>query len=307
MATIRVQKNKDYSVINNTGLNDSNLSFKAKGILAYLLSKPDNWTCQVQDLSKNSTDGRDAIYSGLKELRTNGYLIKRPIRIKGKVSEWEEILFETPNTEAISIYKEQEIKNETAALKRAETIKKKKINPLTENTDVDLTISGKSVNGNTVNEKAVNITNTNLPNTNLPSTNLLVVEAEQLFEDNICKLKKTTKTQFEKYCTNYDVDFIMATIELCAEINTESFAGFKTIISGYIDKGIITKQDLKTYVAEYRSQSKKLRDKERAKREARANKKPETYNTKSSNFNNFEQRTYDFEDLERKLLGWDND
>lgn len=148
-------------------------------------------------------------------------------------------------------------------------------------------------------------TKTNYTKTNI--TNLLVIKAAQLFEDNICKLKKTTKEQFIKYCTDYDIDFIMATIELCAEINTESFAGFKTIISGYIDKGIVTKQDLKAYVAEYRLQSKKLRDKERAKREARANKKPEIYNTKSSNFNNFEQRTYDFEDLERKLLGWDKD
>ena len=30
-------------------------------------------------------------------------------------------------------------------------------------------------------------------------------------------------------------------------------------------------------------------------------------NAKNSNFNNFEQRTYDFEDLEKKLLGWDKD
>lgn len=148
-------------------------------------------------------------------------------------------------------------------------------------------------------------TKTNLTKTN--NTNLLVVEAEQLFEDNICKLKKTTKEQFIKYCSKYDIEFIKEIIELCAEINTESFAGFKVIINGYIDKGIITKQDLKAYVAEYRLQSKKLRDKERAKREARANKKPEIYNTKSSNFNNFEQRTYDFKDLERKLLGWDKD
>lgn len=30
-------------------------------------------------------------------------------------------------------------------------------------------------------------------------------------------------------------------------------------------------------------------------------------NSKNSNFNNFEQRTYDFDELERKLLGWDKD
>ncbi|WP_027633079.1 hypothetical protein [Clostridium hydrogeniformans] len=33
----------------------------------------------------------------------------------------------------------------------------------------------------------------------------------------------------------------------------------------------------------------------------------QTYQKKESNFNNFDQRTYDFESLERKLLGWDKE
>lgn len=149
-------------------------------------------------------------------------------------------------------------------------------------------------------------TKTKLTKTN--TTNLLVVEeVTQLFEENICKLKKTTKEQFLKYCDEYNIDFIKAIISLCAEINTESFAGFKVIINGYINKGIVTKETLETYVAEYRAESKKIREKERQKRKDRANNssfKTGT-NEKNSTFNNFPQREYDFDALEKKLLGWD--
>ncbi|MCB2300434.1 helix-turn-helix domain-containing protein [Clostridium tagluense] len=305
MATIRVQKNKDYSVISNVGLNDSSLSFKAKGILAYLLSKPDDWTCQVQDLSKNATDGRDSVYAGLKELRGNGYLIKRPIKVNGKVSEWEEILFETPNEEAIAIYEKQKNSRELSTLKRAETIKYKAENSIEDTIESQKTTYGKSVYGKDVTENDVNIISTNLPSIDLLNTNLLVVDAVQLFEDNVCKLKKTTKIQFEKYCSNYDIDFITATIELCAEINTESFAGFKIIINGYIEKGITKRKTLEAYVDEYRTTSKKLRDKEREKRKDRAAATSNENKPAKGSFNDYEQRSYDFDALEKKLLGWE--
>ena len=43
MATFRVNKDKNYTTINNTGLKDKRLSWKAKGILAYILTLPDDW------------------------------------------------------------------------------------------------------------------------------------------------------------------------------------------------------------------------------------------------------------------------
>lgn len=42
MGIIRVKKDSNYSVINNTGLKDERLSWKAKGILAYALTLPDD-------------------------------------------------------------------------------------------------------------------------------------------------------------------------------------------------------------------------------------------------------------------------
>jgi hypothetical protein len=78
-------------------LDDEGLSFKAKGILAYLLSKPDNWTVMVYDLENHSKDGREAVYSGLNELKKAGYYVKRPVRDeKGRVARWESIIYEDP-------------------------------------------------------------------------------------------------------------------------------------------------------------------------------------------------------------------
>ncbi|MDD4275162.1 MAG: hypothetical protein PHG14_15710 [Desulfobacter postgatei] len=74
MSIIRVQKNSNYSVISNVHLQDETLSWKAKGILSYLLSKPDNWQVYIAHLKNQSTDGRDSTSSGVRELINAGYI-----------------------------------------------------------------------------------------------------------------------------------------------------------------------------------------------------------------------------------------
>jgi hypothetical protein len=69
-------------------LNSKEISWKAKGILAYLLGKPQDWRAQVQDIVNHGTDGEAAVRSALKELRDSGYARLDSIRDKGKVVEW---------------------------------------------------------------------------------------------------------------------------------------------------------------------------------------------------------------------------
>jgi hypothetical protein len=54
-------------------LNDPNLSWQAKGIMAYLIGKPKNWKLRVKDLANRAKNGETSIRSALKELRTQGY------------------------------------------------------------------------------------------------------------------------------------------------------------------------------------------------------------------------------------------
>lgn len=74
MSIIRIHKTSNYSVISNTPLNDERLSWRAKGIAAYLLTKPDDWRINADHLHKVGREGRDAVRAALKELEEAGYL-----------------------------------------------------------------------------------------------------------------------------------------------------------------------------------------------------------------------------------------
>lgn len=95
---IRVEKNRlnPYVMINKELLENTNLSWKAKGLLAYLLSKPDNWQVQVRNLMNQSSDGEKSVRSGLKELEKFHYLQKFPVFIDHGISHWESIVYEIP-------------------------------------------------------------------------------------------------------------------------------------------------------------------------------------------------------------------
>jgi hypothetical protein len=52
----------------------------------------------VADLIKQSTDGRDSVYAGLKELRELGYIEHIEVREKGKIIGHEYLVYEDPQT-----------------------------------------------------------------------------------------------------------------------------------------------------------------------------------------------------------------
>ena len=68
MAVIRVQKTKNYTVMANYHLRDKNLSFKAKGLMSFMLSLPEEWDYSITGLSMFGTDKIDSVRSALKEL-----------------------------------------------------------------------------------------------------------------------------------------------------------------------------------------------------------------------------------------------
>ena len=65
---------KDLTVTVNTVINDSNLSFKARGLFIFIQSRPEESSLSVEKLANFSKDGKESIRSGLKELETAGYL-----------------------------------------------------------------------------------------------------------------------------------------------------------------------------------------------------------------------------------------
>ncbi|MDA1815484.1 DnaD domain protein [Bacillus cereus] len=102
MATFRVNKDKNYTTINNTGLKDKRLSWKAKGILAYILTLPDDWVFYREELSRHAKDGLDSLRAGMKELKEYGYLKRFPVRDdNNKIIKWETIIYEVPQNDPV--------------------------------------------------------------------------------------------------------------------------------------------------------------------------------------------------------------
>ena len=99
MTTYRVKHNRTnpYVRLNKKFLESNQLSAKAKGILAYLLSRPDDWKICLNQLMKVFADGEVSIRSGLKELKDAGYLVKAAIRDRqGRITGWRTDVYETP-------------------------------------------------------------------------------------------------------------------------------------------------------------------------------------------------------------------
>jgi hypothetical protein len=69
-----------YGVTPNSLLNNANLSLKAKGMFAFLQSKPDGWSFSVSRMVFQLKEGKDSITQVLKELEKNNFLTRKAIR-----------------------------------------------------------------------------------------------------------------------------------------------------------------------------------------------------------------------------------
>lgn len=74
MATFRVNKTSDYTVISNHHLREKGMSLKAKGLLTLMLSLPENWDYSISGLASICAENETAIKTGLNELKKFGYL-----------------------------------------------------------------------------------------------------------------------------------------------------------------------------------------------------------------------------------------
>lgn len=80
MAVFRIEKTRDYTVMSNHHLRNTNLSLKAKGLLSLMLSLPENWDYTTKGLAHICKDGVDSICAGVRELEEQGYVIRERVR-----------------------------------------------------------------------------------------------------------------------------------------------------------------------------------------------------------------------------------
>lgn len=160
MAIIRTKKQHGcFTIVHNNCLRNPDISLRAKGLFAYLMSLPDNWEINMHHLIKQSTEGRDAHIKAMKELIDVGYIVKIQARdCTGKFTKNDYEVIDIPTDEMKCV------KNNTnapfpgiqATAKNADNTRPQPENPLTANplTEKPLTENPHLIN--TKNNKYVN-------------------------------------------------------------------------------------------------------------------------------------------------------
>ncbi len=97
----RNRHEKNFTTLSNEMLNDKTISFKARGLLSFMLSRPTKWVFYSSEIETHSDcDGRTSIASGIRELIKAGYVTRK--QTKGNDGKWNHCawdVWETPHIE----------------------------------------------------------------------------------------------------------------------------------------------------------------------------------------------------------------
>ncbi|MCW6094840.1 DnaD domain protein [Clostridium sporogenes] len=110
-----------------------------------------------------------------------------------------------------------------------------------------------------------------------------------VFENNIHKMAPIERKKIIGWSNKFSYDVIVMAIEEAIFNNIKNIGYIEKILDTWFSKGLTSIEDIKSYKARWKEKKKKTKSKE---------------NT-VDRWNDFEQREYDFEKLERKLLGWE--
>lgn len=96
---IRLARRRRWTTIATEALEDAELSLRARGLLAFLLSKPNDWVISADRIASGALEGRRAILSALKELERRGYLRRYLVRGDDGMVRTVSLLFEDRSAE----------------------------------------------------------------------------------------------------------------------------------------------------------------------------------------------------------------
>lgn len=87
---------QNFTVIHNEVIEQKDLSWRARGLLVYLLSKPDHWRTNIAYLASQGSEGVHAIRMAMLELERCGYI--RRVRKQNSRGQWSTytVIFDRP-------------------------------------------------------------------------------------------------------------------------------------------------------------------------------------------------------------------
>lgn len=97
MPQIRIEKKDHFTRIDNGLIQNPEISLKAKGLLAYMLSLPDDWDYSISGLSVKCKEGKSSIRSAITELMEHRYITRSLARGEnGRLGGYEYVVYEEP-------------------------------------------------------------------------------------------------------------------------------------------------------------------------------------------------------------------
>lgn len=295
----RVVKEAKYAQIDNDLINNRELSFKALGIMTYILSKPDDWQIYISDLCRDK-DGEKSVRAGLNELKDKKYMQRYRVydMDTGKVHHWETLVSETPfeDSEIISSVKEKYFKDTEGKIvnKKIKIKSFERSVPIVIEREITLlSQKGKVENKNKNFLLSQNVQVENLqvenagqqilnPFTNTdPFTKTDIssnskgenshISFQNRYEKIIGKkLGATTLPKFQGHIKNFRADLIESILVYAEETNARTYQWFEDRINDCLRKGITTGEQFTDDINAYREKQRQaknraIKEKEEAK------------------------------------------
>lgn len=216
----RVHKDNNFVMLDKGFLANTKLSLKAKGLLAYVLSLPDDWVIYTEEIAKHHKDGKAAVLSAFKELEEQGHVKRERVRdTNGQLKGYKTTVYEMPLTE----------------------------NRLSEvgKTEVGKTEVGKSSttkNYSTKNDFTKNDL-TNISTTTTTSEN----EFQQLADVYTNKINQNIQAVYEFLeddLNEFGLDLLIEAINEAALSNIRNYKYVRGILSAWKDRGVTNLQAL---------------------------------------------------------------
>lgn len=285
----RVVKEAKYAQIDNDLINNRELSFKALGIMTYILSKPDDWQIYISDLCRDK-DGEKSVRAGLNELKDKKYMQRYRVydMDTGKVHHWETLVSETPfeDSEIISSVKEKYFKDTEGKIvnKKIKIKSFERSVPIVIERDVTLLSQKGKVenkNKNFLLSQNVQVENLQVENAGQQILNPFTktdsftktdissnskgenshISFQNRYEKIIGKkLGATTLPKFQEHIKNFRADLIESILVYAEENNAKSYNWFESVIGNCIIKGITTGEQFTADINAYREEKRQAKN-----------------------------------------------
>ncbi|TEA50670.1 DnaD domain protein [Bacillus sp. BH2] len=232
MGIFRVKKDVNYSVIHNTPLRDEKLSWRAKGLLAYMLSLPDDWMFHATELSQHAKDGKEITTKTIQELKKAGYLKRYPVQDPktGKISHWETAVYEVPSTEPENQSVEKPVSGKTS---RRESNDR-------ETSDME----------NHPVEKQTLLSTDNLPSTNKQNTNIQSSSIFSFYENNFGILNSFIAENISQWVNDTSEELVQAAMERALK-QQKKWNYAEGILKQWVNNNVKTLKDVDALETEY--------------------------------------------------------